>query len=70
LLIGLPLGAAVGRWAWTLFANAIGVVPVPLVDLPPLLIAVPATLLLANLIALIPGRLAAATRPAAVFRAE
>jgi len=70
LLIGLPLGVAVGRWAWTLFANTIGVLPVPVVDLPPLLIAIPVTLLLANLIALIPGRLAAATRPAAVFRSE
>jgi predicted lysophospholipase L1 biosynthesis ABC-type transport system permease subunit len=70
LLIGLPLGVAVGRWAWTLFANTIGVLPVPIVDLPPLLIAIPVTLLLANLIALVPGRLAAATRPAAVFRAE
>jgi hypothetical protein len=53
-----------------LFANQIGVLPVPIVDLPPLLLAIPVTLLLANLIALIPGRLAAATRPAAVFRAE
>ena len=70
LLIGLPLGVAVGRWGWTLFADAIGVLPVPVVDLPPLLLAIPATLLLANLIALFPGRLAAATRPAAVFRAE
>jgi len=70
LLIGLPFGVAVGRWGWTLFANTIGVLPVPIVDLPPLLIAVPVTLLLANLIALIPGRLAAATRPAAVFRSE
>ena len=70
LLIGLPLGVAVGRWGWTLFANSIGVLPVPVVDLPPLLLIVPVALLLANLIALIPGRLAAATRPAAVFRAE
>jgi predicted lysophospholipase L1 biosynthesis ABC-type transport system permease subunit len=70
LLIGLPLGVAVGRWAWTLFANTIGVVPVPVVDLPPLLLAIPVTLLLANLIALVPGRLAAATRPAAVLRSE
>jgi ABC-type lipoprotein release transport system permease subunit len=70
LLVGLPLGVAVGRWGWTLFANAIGVLPVPIVDLPPLLIAIPVTLLLANLIALIPGRLAAATRPAAVLRSE
>jgi len=70
LLIGLPLGVAVGRWAWTLFANQIGVLPVPIVDLPPLLLAIPVTLLLANLIALLPGRFAAATRPAAVFRSE
>jgi hypothetical protein len=70
LLIGLPLGVALGRWGWTFFADSIGVLPVPVVDLPPLLIAVPVTLLLANLIALIPGRLAAATRPAAVFRSE
>ena len=70
LLIGLPLGVAVGRWGWTLFADAIGVLPVPVVDLPPLLIAIPMTLLLANLIAVVPGRVAAATRPAAVFRAE
>ena len=70
LLIGLPLGVALGRWGWTFFAHSIGVLPVPVVDLPPLLLAIPVTLLLANLIALIPGRLAAATRPAAVFRSE
>jgi hypothetical protein len=70
LLIGLPLGVAVGRWGWTLFADTVGVLPVPVVDLPPLLIAIPVTLLLANLIALIPGRVAAATRPAAVLRSE
>jgi len=70
LLIGLPLGVAVGRWVWTLFANQIGVIPVPVVDLPLLLLAIPVTLLLANLIALIPGRLAAATRPATALRSE
>ena len=70
LLIGLPLGVALGRWGWTFFANSIGVLPVPVVDLPPVLLIVPVALLLANLIALVPGRLAAATRPAAVFRAE
>jgi predicted lysophospholipase L1 biosynthesis ABC-type transport system permease subunit len=70
LVIGLPLGVAVGRWGWTLYADANGALPVPVVDLPPLLVAIPVTLLLANLIALIPGRLAASTRPAAVFRWE
>jgi ABC-type lipoprotein release transport system permease subunit len=70
LVIGLPVGVAVGRWAWTLFANAVGVLPAPVVDLPPLLFAIPVTLLLANLVALIPGRLAAATQPAVVLRSE
>ena len=70
LLIGLPLGVAVGRWVWTFFASQIGVIPEPAVDLPPLLLAIPVTLLLANLIALIPGRLAAATPPATALRAE
>jgi ABC-type lipoprotein release transport system permease subunit len=70
LLVGLPLGAAIGRWVWTVFADRIGVIPEPVVDLPPLLLAIPVTLLLANLIALIPGRLAAATPPATALRAE
>ncbi len=70
LLIGLPLGVAVGRWVWTLFAVRIGVIPEPVVELRPLLLAIPVTLLLANLIALVPGRLAAATQPATALRAE
>jgi putative ABC transport system permease protein len=70
LLIGLPLGAAIGRWVWTLFANQIGVISEPVVELSSLLLAIPVTLLLANLIAFIPGRLAARTRPAAALRSE
>lgn len=70
LCIGLPLGVAVGRWAWTLFAERLGVIPVPVVDLPPLLIAIPVTVLLANVIAWIPGRIAAKTQPATILRSE
>ena len=29
--VGVPLGIAAGRWAWTSFANSIGVVPTPVV---------------------------------------
>ena len=29
VLIGIPLGVAAGRWAWTAFAREIGVVPAP-----------------------------------------
>src|SRR3989442_5046889 len=55
LLIGLPLGIAAGRWGWNVFANQLGVVPQPRGSFLPLLLAIPATLLLADLIALIPG---------------
>jgi predicted lysophospholipase L1 biosynthesis ABC-type transport system permease subunit len=70
LMIGLPLGLAAGRWAWTLFADELGVIPEPALAVVASLVAVPAALLLANLVAAIPGRLAARTRPAQVLRTE
>ena len=70
LLVGLPLGVGIGRFAWNLFAEELGVVPEPVAPLWPGLLVIPATLLLANLVALLPGRIAAGTRPAAVLRAE
>jgi hypothetical protein len=70
LLAGLPLGVLAGRWSWEVFAGAAGVagqadIPVPLV-----LLAIPAVLLLANLIAAGPGWAAAQTRPALILRSE
>lgn len=70
LLVGLPLGVIAGRWAWVIFAGSAGVagqadVPVPLV-----LLAIPATLLLANLIAAGPGWTAARVPAATVLRSE
>lgn len=70
LLVGLPLGDALGRWAWNLFAEQLGVVPEAVVPVPLLLLMVPGGIVLANLIALVPGRIAAGTRPALVLRAE
>jgi ABC-type antimicrobial peptide transport system permease subunit len=70
LLIGVPLGVIAGRQAWALFANAAGVAPRPDVPLSLVLLAVPVTLLLANVIAALPGWTAARLRPAAVLRAE
>jgi len=69
-LIGVPIGAAAGRWAWTLFANQQGMVSEPVAPLWSLLLLLPAALLLANLVAAIPGRFAARTSPAIVLRAE
>jgi predicted lysophospholipase L1 biosynthesis ABC-type transport system permease subunit len=70
LLAGLPVGVALGRWAWITLAHQIGVVSEPVTPLPTLLLLVPATVLLANLIALAPASLAARIRPALALRAE
>jgi hypothetical protein len=71
LLIGVPAGVIVGRWAWAVFATAAGVSPQATLALPVVLLAVPAvTLLIANLIAAFPGRAAARLRPAIVLRTE
>jgi hypothetical protein len=70
LVVGLPLGVSLGRWAWTLFAEQIGVVPEPVTPLPLILLVVPAAVLLANLVALLPAHNAARTPAALVLRAE
>jgi FtsX-like permease family len=70
LLIGLPTGIAGGRWAWRVFATQLGVLPEPAVPLTTILIAIPAALALANLIAAGPGRAAARTQSATVLRTE
>jgi hypothetical protein len=70
LLAGLPLGVLAGRWSWALFAGATGVPGQADVPLPLVLLAIPAVLLLANLIATGPGWAAARTRPALILRSE
>jgi ABC-type lipoprotein release transport system permease subunit len=70
LVVGLPLGVAAGRWAWSLFASQLGVPAFTIIPMAALLLAIPATLLLANLIAAWPARSAARTRPTIVLRSE
>jgi ABC-type lipoprotein release transport system permease subunit len=70
LALGVPLGLAAGRWVWTASANGFGIVPAPVIDLAEVLLAIPATILLANLIAALPARSAARTQPAVVLRSE
>jgi predicted lysophospholipase L1 biosynthesis ABC-type transport system permease subunit len=70
LLIGLPTGIAGGRWGWRVFAGQLGVLPDPVVPLAAILLAVPGALVLANLVAALPGRAAARTQPATVLRSE
>jgi putative ABC transport system permease protein len=67
--LGIPLGIMAGRWTWWAFATGIAVVPAPIVA-GWILLAVPLTIILANAIAVLPGRSAARTRPAAILRVE
>ena len=70
LVIGLPLGVLAGRWAWAVFAGSAGVSGEADVPLPLILLAIPVTLALANLIAAGPGWDAARVHPASVLRSE
>ena len=69
-LIGVPLGAAAGHWAWAAFATSLGAVPVTVVPVPALLAGIVVLLVAGNLLAAGPGAVAARTPPAAVLRAE
>jgi ABC-type antimicrobial peptide transport system permease subunit len=70
LAVGIPLGVIAGRVAWALFADATGIASQATVNVPLVLLAIPATLLLANVIAAWPGWTAARLRPAQVLRTE
>ena len=70
LLIGIPVGILLGRLAWRVFADALGVGAASIALGWALVIAVPATILLANLIAAVPALLSARTHPAVVLRSE
>ncbi len=70
LLIGVPLGVVGGRWAWVLVADGIGSVSPPVVPALGIVLIVPITLLIANVLAAWPGYEAARTAPSAELRAE
>jgi len=70
MAIGVPLGIAAGRWAWIAFARNIGIVPAPEVPILLLLLLIPGTVIVANLVAVVPGELAARLRPGRALRAE
>jgi hypothetical protein len=69
VLVGVPLGIAAGRWAWTLMARSLDVVQQPTV---PVAIAVlaPAAVLAVVLASVVPTARAARLAPAAVLRTE
>ena len=68
LLVGVPIGAALGRELWILFAHEIGAVPAPTVAAWVLAVVVAGALVLGNLVAAVPGRLAARTTTVTLLR--
>jgi hypothetical protein len=70
LVIGLPVGIAAGRWVWLFFAGRLGVGANPVIPTVFILVAVPVSLAVANLLAAGPGWVAGRLRPAPVLRTE
>ena len=69
-VVGVPLGVAAGRWAWTSFAVSLGVVPVTVIPVLALLAGLIGLLVAGNLLAAVPASVAARTRPGVLLRAE
>jgi len=68
--VGLPLGAAVGRWSWRLVADDIGVGSDPAGTALAAAVLVPVSLAVSLLLAAPAARSAARTRPAVALRTE
>jgi len=70
LVVGIPLGLVMGRLAWRMVADELGVGTDPTWPALAILFVVPVALVAVNLVAALPARRAARTRPAVVLRSE
>jgi hypothetical protein len=69
-VVGVPLGIVLGRFLWDLFAHEIDAVPLPTVPGVTITLIAVGALVLANVVAAIPGRMAARTATAQLLRTE
>lgn len=70
VVIGVPLGVIVGRTLWGVFAREIYAVPRPTVPAVPIVLVAIGAIVLANVVAYLPGRFASRTPTAPSLRAE
>jgi ABC-type lipoprotein release transport system permease subunit len=70
VVVGVPLGIVLGRWLWTLFARYINAVPEPTIPVLTVIIVSVCALLLVNIVAALPARIAARVSTAQVLRGE
>lgn len=68
--IGVTLGALAARWAWTLFAENLGIPNISVFPAAPVMVLVPAALVAALVVALLPATAAGRTQPSKVLHAE
>ena len=69
-VVGIPIGIVAGRSLWDVFAHQIDAVADPFVPALTIMVIGLAAVVLANLVAALPGRLAADTPTALMLRAE
>jgi hypothetical protein len=70
LVVGIPIGLVVGRFVWRMVADELGVSGDTTWPVLGVLVLIPGVLVAVNLVAAIPARRAARTRPAVVLRSE
>jgi len=70
IVVGVPLGIAVGQAAWQLFATNLGVVAVPVVEIWLLAALVAGVLVAANVLAVVPALTAARSRTSDLLQAR
>jgi hypothetical protein len=70
LVIGLPLGVALGRWSWTLVADALAIPAIPVIPAAVLALGAVVAVVIANLAAALPAWSAGRVSAAASLRAE
>jgi ABC-type lipoprotein release transport system permease subunit len=70
VVIGIPIGIILGRSLWNLFARAIHAVPQPTIPTLAVTLVAVGALVVANLVAAIPGLQAARTQTAVLLHAE
>jgi putative ABC transport system permease protein len=70
LVVGVPLGIVIGRVAWRLFADELGIVTNPSMPVLRIVVVVVGALVVAVVAAEAPARVAARTQPATALRSE
>jgi ABC-type lipoprotein release transport system permease subunit len=70
IVLGVPLGIAAGRLVWNAFATNLGVAIAPVMTVAALAVVALGTLVVANVLALVPALVAARERPASLLRSE